>query len=255
LRLAINFLGTNPNSIPIIGPLLVGTMGTQHYSVLVIGDPIPENLDMVYTREQYPTYTFKGPMLAKDLKRKNVSSFKQYNYIILDQTGSDDKSIPGTLAKALSDYVFGGGNLIIVGNSGYRETGRADILGWVSVLGDKLAPVDCPKSEYQATPCETGVGITGMLKINVDNVKEFAGMEQIPASTLDASSLPFTTYDVPLHNNAEEWYYLKDMTPGGKTYEGVDHIGTFIGGDVVYFNYDQLFLTPGLLKKVFEKIR
>jgi len=239
LFFSISFLHVSPNDIPLIGTFLGQLLGEQKTEVLIIGQPLQITTDKIVNAEDYrQRYSFRV-MDPQRLTRDPLKTLKNYSVVVLDQSDSADKSIPKELALDLVTYVKTGGSLVIVADSGYRITGRPDAYGWVAVLKD-AAPVSCDLERDNTRACEYPQLIHGVWFNENPTDEILLGIDQIPGSANLATGLEFNVFDItPL---GEEWATIKDIITG-KTYPGIVYM-RYWAGKIVYFNYNQIGVTP-----------
>jgi len=252
LFFAISFMGISTQDIPLIGGFLSDIIGVDKPEILVIGNPLPITQDVILNRADFKNdYRFSRPTDPQRLDRNPIDFIKKYDVVYIDQTDSASKHIPAALADALKRYVNSyGGKVIIVGNSAIQITGRTDLMGWLAVFGSGLAPVDCQLDEIGTRSCENPEMIRGVLRNMSYSNKYLEGFDQIPPSATLATALPLTVYNVDVLG--DEWVSIDNLQLGGGTFTGVVVKSTITGGKVVYFNYDEVGIAPGLFDMILK---
>ncbi len=255
LFFAISFLKVDPSSIPLIGGAVSYFYSPGQTQILIIGQPQQETLDLLNRGDFAPKYRYTV-MSTDRFVRTQLNLLKSYDIVILDQSELADKSIPDALTNDLRNYVeYSGGSLIIVADSALWKSGRPqDSFGWVAVLGSDMAPVDCQVGFGNIRPCQNPEIISGRAVNIKTNLKTFEGIDVVPG---DGRSFPFTVYDVTpstTNGRSDEWFIIQDSRPGGKSYTGIVSKRAGIG-KVVYFNYNNIWITPNLLDKVFQYMK
>jgi len=216
--------------------------------VLVIGIPstgervVLDNLSYLLTYQTRDATSFDN----------NVSNeLQQYDIVILDQSISSDKSVTVSLGEAIQKYVDKGGKLILVMNSGVRQsvgfgsTTTIDAIGWKANFGNTM-PAECVLNQTGKPSCEKGQEISSIGRIYRQDYDHpiMLGTEVSPA--LNEAPYAMTTLAVQANEGAKTIAYIKaENTP--QTYPAILEKKNFPLGNVIYFNYD-----PGLTPSVFK---
>src|SRR3989338_741198 len=82
--------------------------------ILVIGEPSTKTKEMLTSMQNIAVNFSAEDNLPSDL---NI-----YKIVMLDQTGQSVNAIPRKIAKPLQDYVKGGGNFVVVMDSGLWQS-------------------------------------------------------------------------------------------------------------------------------------
>ena len=257
LFLSVYFGMIDAKSVPLVGGLLSSIMG-DYKQILLVGQPWDgpyQNDTIVEIMQQGlngQKYKIKQIESAQNFAHNPKNQIKNYDLIILDQTMLSDKSIPPDLSKALIDYVFVGGKLIIVGDSAIYLTGRSDLAGLPATFNESMAPVDCMIPIDSGPKCATPIPLPYGIWYSADKTKIFQGIDKIPPSPLTQGlqGLPFTVFDV--YPQDDEWAYIQDVV-SKKIYTGIVKSGYGLG-KVIYFNYQEVGLTPSILEYVVEEL-
>lgn len=252
LFLSVYFGIIDTRSIPLVGGILSNLMG-EYKQILLVGEPwdgpyqndsIIEILQQGINAKKYKIKQIKN---AQNFAYNPANQIENYDLIIIDQTQRTDKSIPPDFADALVDYVFKGGKLILVGDSATLVTGRPEKIGLPATFGTGMAPVDC-MSPIDAPPkCLTPIPISQAIWRNTYKTKKlFQGIDTIPQNPATQGALPFTVFDVS--PQGEEWAFIEDLV-AGRMYTGIVKKSYYLG-KVIYFNYQEVGLTPSILEDV-----
>jgi hypothetical protein len=223
--------------------LLSGSSNTQ---VLVIGN-LSLGEQVVLDNLSYDfTYRVRS---AVDLENSAGENLQEYDIIILDQTRTE-KSISADLGDVLQKYVNKGGKLIIVMNSGIKQSlgfngvEATDVIGWATTLGD-IVPAECILLSGNEPSCKEGneVAIVGRIVRNeVHPIME--GIELSPTQ----DEPPYALMALPIQVSAGAKTIASfdiENTPGN--YPAILEKKNFPFGNVIYFNYD-----PGVTPNIFK---
>ncbi len=217
-------------------------------NMLIIGSTSQEVINVLDNNDDLLDYRIKT---AESLDRNPGEQLKEYDVVMLDQSEQVSKEISRQLGEALADYVNGGGNLIVVKNSGIRRPGANDILGWEASMED-LVPVRCDLQLDNRPVCDEASKITvrGRILRKDESHPIMEGIEQAPAGPY--SVLHLSTFDVGQGDNYKEIAYMEDSATA-KTYPAIVERTSLLGKSI-YFNYNP-GKTRGILENTLEYLR
>lgn len=181
----------------------------------------------------------------------------QYNIIIIDQSRTK-KAVTIDFGKAIEEYVKNGGKLIIVQNSGIyqgldlEDYSSSDVISWKANFGD-IIPVSCVLGSDSVPVCAEGqeINVVGRIRRQIKDHPIMNGIEISPPVNNAPYSL--TVFDIESNEGANTIAYFKsENTP--KSYPAILEKKSFIGGNVIYFNYDPGF-TPGILTNTLRYLK
>ncbi|MFH1587226.1 MAG: hypothetical protein ABID38_05180 [Candidatus Diapherotrites archaeon] len=237
------------DSTPVIGVLVSFlTGGDKAVDMLIIGSTSQEVIDVLDQNDDLVKYRVKT---AESLDRNPEDQLKNNKIVLLDQSEQANKEISRQLGEALAKYVNGGGNLIVVKNSGIRRPGASDVIGWEASMKDTV-PVRCDLQLDNRPVCDEGSKI--FVRARIYRLDEdhpiMEGIEQAPADPY--SNLYLDTFDVGYGNNYKEVAYMEDG-PTKKTYPAIVERTSLLGKSI-YFNYNP-GKTRGILENTLEYLK
>ncbi len=245
--LLLSRIGVLSSSTPIIGPIVGAISPNQASSVLIIGSPSPEMLNVLNANKDL----VGKPIIraAEAYTRDPINQLTNYNIVILDQSTQISKAIPRQLGDALQNFVKTGGKLVIVKDSGIERPGALDILGWKANFGD-VVPVNCDIVLDGQPTCKRPLAVVGVIWRQDFKHPIMLGIERVPAQA-EVGFLVFETFDVGVTGN--EIAYIEDAKTG-QSYAAIVEHAQIGGGKVIYFNYNP-GLTPGILENTMKYLR
>jgi len=220
---------------------------TKPAQLLVIGMPSLETravLDNSKDIVQYRVIEDPGALKANPQEK-----LAQYSIVMLDQSNSQQKTLPSTLGEALNKYVKKGGKLIVVKNSGIYNSEAPELVGWTANLGSGLMPVACIMTPENQPSCNTPINVTAELERADFKSPIMRGIERVPATP----DQPYLYLEVfPVSMKGHEIATVKDVQ-STKYYAGIVE-NSFLLGKVLYFNYNPGY-TPGIFRNALEYLK
>ena len=222
--------------------------GSDSKQVLFIGVPSTGERIVLDNLSYFLRYNIRD---ATTFGNAASEELQQYDIVILDQSLSANKSVTVGLGEAITKYVDKGGKLILVMNSGVRQsvgfgsTTTIDAIGWKANFGNTM-PAECVLNQTGKPSCEKGQEISSIGRIYRQDYDHpiMLGTEVSPA--LNEAPYAMTTLAVQANEGAKTIAYIKaENTP--QTYPAILEKKNFPLGNVIYFNYD-----PGLTPSVFK---
>ncbi len=240
-------IGVLDSSTPVIGSLVSAISPNQSASVLIIGAPSPEMINVLNANKDL----VGKPVIraAEAFTRDPINQLSTYNIIIMDQSGQINKEISRQLGDALQSFVKTGGKLIIVKDSAIQRPGALDILGWKANFGD-IVPVNCDIVLDGQPTCKRPLAVVGVIWRQDFKHPIMQGIERVPAEA-EAGYLVLETFDVGVTGN--EISYIEDARTG-QSYPGIVEHAQIGGGKVIYFNYNP-GITPGILENTIKYLK
>jgi len=167
----------------------------------------------------------------------------QYDIVMLDQHTQANKEISIQLGDAIKKYVNKGGKFILVMDSGIREKGAYEVIGWGATMGD-IVPVACtPTGETNEPSCTQLIRVLGVLKRDKFDHPIMKYIEQAPPQ--GEGQVLFETF--PVEITGDQLAYIERSGQTGDWYPGIVEKKLYIGKSI-YFNYD-----PGKTPGIFER--
>ncbi|MDD3159783.1 MAG: hypothetical protein PHQ98_02340 [Candidatus ainarchaeum sp.] len=228
-------------------PFLPGS--SEKVNVLFLGIPSLQEANSLDSMKQFLNYQIRDPQSFSDYASEELI---QYNVIILDQSNTTDRSLTLAMSDALQKFVQKGGKLVVVLNSGvYRNVQfnnaiASDALGWEVNLGE-YSPADCVPNAVGLNACKPGAEISVIGRIKKNDFKNEIMKPFDISPPIGSSPLQLRTLAIQPTSGSTQIAYI-DVENSPKTYPAIIVKDNFLGGTVVYFNYD-----PGATPTIFSR--
>ncbi|MFH1750389.1 MAG: hypothetical protein ABH863_01795 [Candidatus Micrarchaeota archaeon] len=220
-----NFGIINLGDIPGIGPILGG--GNQ-VRVAVIGTPSVGLKNYLISKDaQLAKIKYAGNLRAESLSA--TGSLKLFDVVILQGQPVCDR----TPRRIISEWVRGGGKLIVVGDACTRVNDDNSVLGWdigVGLLGDVM-PVKVGGLTSQAEPIKYGCSSGTFTWAQFDHSIR-SGAKDYPFSGRTIETIPYNGNIVAYIDCGSSGRGSTATTPA------IVESSSLLGGKTVYFSYD-----------------
>ena len=239
--LAIVVLGIIVIGIVVFGSGLginIPSIFGQPAKILIVGSPSLNLISVLNDNKDLAEFVVRG---EDSLIITPDEILRQYDIVILDQTGQQSKEISRQLGDSLKEYVQKGGALMVILDSGIRSKGASDVIGWEASLGD-IMPVKCDRTVGDQPSCTVPISLSGRVFRQDFSHQIMLGIEKAPIEF--EPPIFTTTFAITKDDSANQIAYLQDEITSAYFPAIVEK--SFVLGKVVYFNYD-----PALTRQIF----
>lgn len=229
----------------------IGSLFKTNINVLVLGtDPtLAQTLDQLKSDLPINTLFLDSATIAQI---QDPEYLKKYDVVILSEGDGTTVELPYLMLSHLSNYLRGGGNLILYGRAGSQVVGDPNANGWETAGLGEFIPVRCtngPKPNLCGPDSTTGVPASKvtMLPKRMDHPimkGQALSVEFCKAGTPECAQLvSYTT----VNPRGEEIAVLSVSLMKTVSEPAIVESGSLLGGKTIYFAYHPAKL-PALLR-------
>jgi len=202
--------------------------------ILVIGEPALDTIELLESSSDILEFEI---VKQESLDNNSKNKFESIDLILLDQSDSDKKELSFRSGGEIAEWVWNGGKIIVVQNSGTFNPEYETVVGWAFNFGSYIVPVECSMTENNEASCMSPRDLNALIRKSTVNhmiLKDFKISEETIALTV-----------FPVAPRGTEIVTVKD-SQSEKSFPGIVE-KSMDKGRSIYFNF-----SPGKTPRLFR---